>query len=299
MLVAMDIAQGSAAAASASGAPWIVAGVLVAVAVLLLAGLVVALIRGRTAVRAEPSEVGTVDDLPGFLESPPGSAGSRAAPVGRVVPLAAPSPPGPPASRGRAPHRRAPVAVLGAVAGLAVVLVAAAVGMLTAPDSRADRPGRDGRPHPPAEVRMSFAGLVLEQHAVGITAAYPEVELTGGRGGPIARLTLPTWNCLSADAPDDPAAAGCVPARTEYAELRPPALEVAREGNGLLFGGRFPTSTRPTGSAPEPTGRTYGVEITVPVDGDACRGRRPVAGGVLTLDGRHAVSVEGHLRLHC
>jgi hypothetical protein len=146
---------------------------------------------------------------------------------------------------------------------------------------------------------MSFSGLVLEQRAVGVTATYPEVELTEDRDGPVARLMLPTWNCLSAEAPDEPEAAGCVPSRTEYAELRPPELEVARNDAGLHFGGHFPTSTRPTGSPPEPTGRTYPVEFRVTVDGNLCLRRRSAAAGVLVLGEREAVSVEGEVRADC
>lgn len=143
---------------------------------------------------------------------------------------------------------------------------------------------------------MTFAGLVLEERAVGVTATYPAVELTADRDGPVARLTLPTWNCLAAEAPDDPSAAGCVPSRTEYAELRAPDLEVTETGKGLRFTGQFPTETRPAGGPPEPTGRSYGIEVTVTADDEPRPGRWSPASGVLTLGDRETEAAEGELR---
>lgn len=317
MLIPMDIAAAPISAASASAAPWLAAGALLTLAALLLAGVVTALVlRRRSAMPAEevtPRQEPVVDDLPGFLESPPGSTVAAPAVDPPVAPHAALAPPltAPPLPGGRPPTtpparpRSVPAAVLAGVAGLAVLLVVAAAVVLTSadssrgPDSRADRQADGGRPRPPAEVRMSFAGVVLEQRAVGVTATYPEVELTADRDGAVARLTLPTWNCLSAEAPDDPEAAGCVPARTEHAELRPPELEVTRSGGGLSFGGRFPTSTRPTGSGPEPTGRSYPVEVSIRGESDLCSGRRSPADGVLVLGTREAASVEGEIHSDC
>jgi hypothetical protein len=261
MLVAMDIAG-----ASAQSGTWIAVGVLVTLAVLLVGGVVTALVARRRSAPPPPP----VDDLPVFLESPPGTRPPVAS-GGDHVPLVAPAPP--PAGR-----RPVPPAVLAGVGGLAVLLLVAAavVGSGVSTDEEF-RPAA-GSPSPPsAEVRMTFAGLVLEERAVGVTAAYPELELTGE----FARLTLPTWNCLAADAPDDPSAAGCVPTRTEYAELRPPDLVVTETGDELRLTGEFATETRPAGGDPEPTGRSYRIEVTV-----------TDAGGVLVLGDQEAESVD-------
>lgn len=299
----LDVMESAGAAAPA--APWIAVGVLLTVAVLLLAGLVMALaVRRRGPVRPaespDPSPAPVEDDLPRFLEFPPGSTAAAGSAGGRHValsaPAPAPTPPAPPVPRG------VPTTVCVAAAGLAVVLLAAAAVALM---SAADAPGRGGRAGAPTgtgtqrstEVRMSFEGLVLEQHAVGVTAAYAEVELTEDSDGPVARLTLPTWNCLSAEAPGDPAEAGCVPSRAEYAELRPSALEVTQAGDGLRFGGEFSTSTRTTSGAPEATGRTYRIEVTVAAQDELRSGRWSPAAGVLTVDDRAAESLAGELRL--
>jgi hypothetical protein len=298
MLDTMDIAG-----AAAPAAPWITVGVLLAVAALLLAGLGAALVVRRRAVwadRSAPPSDHLDDDLPGFLESPPGT-GAAASAVGAHVALATP-----PAAPAPPERRRVPTAVLAAVAALAVVLLVVAV--VVALDSTADSPDRDGRAGRPGgagpaapspELRMTFAGLVLEERAVGVTAAYPELELTADGNGPVARLTLPTWNCLAAEAPDDPAAAGCVPSRTEYAELRPPDVDVdvTATGNGLRVAGTFPTETRPAGRAPEPTRRSYRIEVTATADGDPGSGLPAPATGALTLGNREAESVGGELRL--
>jgi hypothetical protein len=133
---------------------------------------------------------------------------------------------------------------------------------------------------------------------VGVTATYPELVLTADRDRPVVRLTLPTWNCLATEAPADPAAAGCVPGRTEYAELRAPALTLTRDGDRLLITGRFPTEIRSNGAGPEPTGRVYPLRITVEPGEPAREGRWGTASGVLELGaGRAPARPGGALRL--
>jgi hypothetical protein len=295
MLVVMDIA-----AAQAPGAPWIAVGALLIVAALLLGGLAAILLVGRRAdaptPRSAPPSGVVVDDLPGFLDSPPGSTPTATGADGGFVTLTAPAtPPAAPADPRRTSGR-----VLTAVAGLAVLLLAAAA--VVAAGTRVGSRGGDGRTGQTersvtAEARMTFAGLVLEERAVGVTVTYPAVELTSDGARRVARLTLPTWNCLSADAPDDPAAAGCVPGRTEYAELRSPALDVTRTHDGIRFTGDFPTSTRPAGSAPEPTGRTYRIEVSATADSELRPGNWSPAGGTLELEDRATESVDGQLRV--
>ena len=73
----------------------------------------------------------------------------------------------------------------------------------------------------------------------------------------VAHLRLPTFNCLSASAPEDPVAAGCVASVTEYADLPAPALTVTGDDGTVRLAGRFPTYLRPNGSPPVWTGRVY------------------------------------------
>jgi hypothetical protein len=289
MLDAMDIAG-----AAAPVAPWIAVGVLLAAAVLLLAGLATALAVRRRAARPEqpasaPDPVD--DDLPGFLDSPPGTVATTPSAHAGHVALMAPAP-----APAEATPTRVPTSVLATIAGLtALLVVAAAIVALTGGDGSPDRDGDRAASPQAAEVRMSFAGLVLQQRAVGATVTYPELELTADDDGPVARLTLPTWNCLAAEVPDDPAAAGCTPSITEYAELRPPALELSEDADGLRLVGDFPATTRPTGGTPEPTGLVYPVEITMTADDEQRPGLRSSASGVFSLEDREAESVEGEL----
>ncbi|GAA3153884.1 hypothetical protein GCM10010531_01130 [Blastococcus jejuensis] len=293
-------------AARAAVEPWIALGVLLGIAGLLLTGLVALLVaRRRTAPRgAAPAQRWPDDDLPGFLATPPGSAppGFAQRPAGdTAVPLAVPAP------RATAPSRPAPPSArslaLGAAALLLVATVVVAAVAAAVPrerhgpdrDGRADR-GDAHRPGPAGaatEARLTFEGVVLEERAVGVTVTYPELVLQGG----VASLTLPTWNCLASEAPDDPVAEGCAAGRTEYAELGAPGLAVTRTGDGLRLRGEFATATRPTSGADEPTGRAYDLVVTVTSDGRARPGRWTPANGELELGGRQAASVEGELRL--
>jgi hypothetical protein len=141
--------------------------------------------------------------------------------------------------------------------------------------------------------RLTFGGIVVERHAVGTTVAHPSVSITaaGDGGTALAHLRLPTWNCLTVEPPADPAAAGCVRSRTEYADLPSPALSVTREGRDLRLTGRFPTYTRPIGTAPAYTGRVYDLTVTVSPAGPVRDGAAPAA-GTLFLGTDRAASVD-------
>ena len=144
------------------------------------------------------------------------------------------------------------------------------------------RPGRDG-----GAARLAFGGLVLEQRAVGITATYPVVEVTwDGREG-VAHLRLPTFNCLSTSAPDDPLAAGCAASVTEYADLPTPGLTVSGDDGSVELTGRFPTYVRRNGLPPEWTGRVYEFRLrAAPVDGTPDEGWVPAEGEIRLGSGR-------------
>jgi hypothetical protein len=146
---------------------------------------------------------------------------------------------------------------------------------------------------------LTFAGLVLERHAVGVTVTYPGVTVTtaGGDGAPaLAHVVLPTYNCLGVEAPADPVAAGCVRSTTEYADLPTPGLTVLREDDGLRITGTFPTYTRPNGTPPAWTGRAYALTVTVqPLgerpDADAPAGAPVPAAAVVHLGTDRAESI--------
>jgi hypothetical protein len=123
---------------------------------------------------------------------------------------------------------------------------------------------------------------VLERQAVGVTVTYPGVSLTTSGEWALVHLRLPTANCLAAEAPADPAEAGCVPSVTQYADLPTPTLQMFRDGSGLVLSGRIPTYTRPNGSAAAYTGQVYDLTLTV-TPGRRLAGGRAVADGVLTL----------------
>jgi hypothetical protein len=133
--------------------------------------------------------------------------------------------------------------------------------------------------------RLTFGGVVLERHAVGVTATYPSLRLTSDGERSLAHLELPTFHCLADHAPTDPVGAGCSRSVPEYADLDSPGLRLTRSGDGLRLSGDFPTYARPNGGAPEWTGRVYRIDVTVEAGtGTAPDGWRPAA-GLLELGG--------------
>ena len=322
-----------------SSAPAALPWVVLVVALLALAGLAAVALTGwgrpaapREAAPALPARTAPRwpdDDLPGFLESPPGTPGGpptpAAAPVADVVDEPAATPDG----SGR---------VVAGMAAAALLLVAALAGVAGAtrdgddppgvpapgtatPTTRADTTPPTASPALPAVpadplpgeggagvladrsvplggsgvvARLAFGGIVVERHAVGTTVAYPSVSVTaaGDGGMALAHLRLPTWNCLALEPPADPVAAGCVRSRTEYADLPSPALTVTREGRDLRLTGRFPTYTRPVGTAPAYTGRVYDLVVSVSPDGPVQDGEAPATGTVF-LGTDRAESVDG------
>ncbi|MGY1762868.1 hypothetical protein ACI79G_14535 [Geodermatophilus sp. SYSU D00779] len=307
-----------------SSAPAAVPWVVLALALLALAGLAaVAPSRPRRpappadpapARPARPAPRWPDDDLPGFLDAPPGTPTPPPAAVAAPPEEDDPRPARPDGS-GRA---------VAGMAAAALVLVAALAGVagatgdpgepaatpapapVTPPGTPTPTPAPPSLPAVPADplpgeggagvlaarsvplgedgvvARLTFGGLVVERQAVGTTVAYPMVSVTaaGDGGTALAHVRLPTWNCLAAEAPEDPEAAGCVRSRTEYADLPSPALTVTRDGEGLRLTGRFPTYTRPIGTAPAYTGRVYDLAVTVSPAGPVRDGTAPAEGTV-------------------
>jgi hypothetical protein len=135
-----------------------------------------------------------------------------------------------------------------------------------------------------ASARLAFGGIVVERHAVGVTVAYPSVSVstTGDGSAALAHVRLPTWNCLTDEAPADPEDAGCARSTTEHADLPSPALDVTRDGEELRLTGRFPTYVRPIGTAPTYTGRVYELTVTA-APASRVREGRATAEGTLFL----------------
>jgi hypothetical protein len=151
--------------------------------------------------------------------------------------------------------------------------------------------GRDGM-----AAGATFEGLVLEQRAVGLTVTYPSVSVTTDGRRSLAHVRLPTFNCLTAEPPADPVAAGCARSLTEYADLADPQLQVTRDGDRIELAGLFPTYTRPTGSAPTPTGRAYPLSASIGADGAGGRGGAPATGVVrIGLDSAATTDGAGNL----
>jgi hypothetical protein len=292
MLVGMDIP-------AAAAGPWIVLGVVLGVLLLGLACLLGYLVRrGRastmdSAAADRASAPGPADDdLPGFLECPPGSPGAPAPPgSGWAVLTGAPAP---------APPEIAPpsgsdtVRVLAVLTMAAVLLIGVAAAWAVASGSEvAATPSARGQAADRLDAHLTFGGVILERRAVGVTATYPRMQVTSEGGATVAHLELPTANCLTAEAPDDPVAARCTPAGTEYADLATPALVVRREGGAVQISGRFQTYLRPNGTPPVSTGRVYELELTVEPVGDARRDSWVPATGVLDLGDDRAATTGG------
>lgn len=272
---------------STTGAgPWLVVAVVLAVLGLALAAAVLRfLLRHRPASEpagaAEPAAGFPDDDLPAFLERPPGSA-PRAAPssAGWTALSLPPAPvvPAPPRPTGRW------TAATVAAAVLAVLLLIAAVVCAGVAASRS-RPVAGSRPEADRGAgivsgNLSFGGVVLERHVVGVTATYPRVRLTRGVSGLVAHVELPTYNCLAGDAPADPVAAHCARSVPEYADLPAPALQVSSSADGRLrLTGQFPTYLRPNGGPAVRTGHVYRLLITAaPANGRPTTGEVPATG---------------------
>ncbi|MGZ4540495.1 MAG: hypothetical protein ACXVXS_15375 [Blastococcus sp.] len=330
---------------------WIVVGVGLAILLLTAAGLVArAVVRRRRA--PEPPDAADEgfrdDDLPGFLDRPPGSPGTAAAArEGWATLSSAPAPAAASEARPPGPDRRSgrlPVVLVLAVAVVLLVGAAVAVGISATrhgrgpdaagasrydggPPGRHDwehqRPRRGGSlPTVPAAptpgqagagalaatslplgraglgVDLTFGGVVLEPHAVGVTATYPRVRVTSDGTDAVAHVELPTYNCLAATAPADPVAAHCSPTPTEYADLPSPALTVTRSPDGRVqIAGRFPTYLRPNGTSPEWTGRVYALQITVTPAAQRDHGRVPATGELRLGTDRAATTGVSVLRL--
>ncbi len=300
MLTTMDVP------ALAAG-PWIALGAVLGALLLLAAGA--AVLRLRRPAHPEPDTPPPAreprDDLADFLAHPPGTPGApgrddgdgwaslapRPAPVGRDQPSPLPAGTGP----------------AGVIAGLAVgalLLVGIAAALAAAqrspaPEGPAAAPSAAGAAPSSGDgdgvvARLAFGGVVLEEHAVGITAAYPELELTvDDEGHDLARLRLPAVNCLAVAAPPEPGDPACRAARTEYAELAAPGLRVERDGDRLAVSGRFATYRRPPGAPEEPTGRSYEVAVTVVADGEEGEGWRTADGELRWDDQRTGTRDDG------
>jgi hypothetical protein len=277
MLAGMDIPV-------AAAAPWIVLAAVLGMLLLVSAGLAVRRReRGRTT--PEPEQ----DDLPGFLESPPG-VGAPHPTSGWAVLATPPAPPEPPAGR------RSPVAALTA-AGAALLLLAGVAAVAVSARSEDRSPGDRSRATAAPEdlaVELAFGGVVLERRPVGVTATYPRLVVTSDGGQDVAEVELPTYNCLTAEAPDDPEAAGCTPAGTEHARLTSPELTLESGEDGeVRVSGRFPTWLHPNGSPPEPTGRAYEIDVAASPDGRTRGGEWVPATGTLRLGEDSAPSTGG------
>ena len=267
----------------ATAAAWLLLGVVLGTLAL---GAVVAGTAARRRSRTAPQEPtpARVDDLADFFEHPPGSHPEAPGTAGWATLAPPPVLPVPPA----AVHRRAslPLAAL-CVAALALVGTVAAVAATRstdrAPVSADETPGAipppDRGQDPTVAGDLTVGGLVLEPRAVGITAGYPEVRLRVDDGAPRVELRLRTYNCLTAEPPPDPVAAGCAATLVQHATLGSPELRMDRAGDRLTLRGQAATETRPGGSAPEPTGRVYDLELTVaPGGAPDADGVRPAVG---------------------
>jgi hypothetical protein len=303
---------------AAAAGPWIVLGAVLGALLLLAAGTVV--LRLRSPAPPEPATPppgdAPRDDLADFLAHPPGTRSVPADDGDGWVPLAAPTAP---ARREEPAPLPAGTGPAGALAGLAVgalLLVGIAAALAAAqrsPAAAPDAPSASTSPSSAAPwdeaeeggsgesgseegvvARLAFGGVVLEEHAVGITAAYPQLELgVDEEGRDVARLRLPAVNCLAAAAPPAPGDPGCRAARTEYADLTAPALRVDRDGDRLTVSGRFATSLRSPGAAAEPTGRSYEVAVTVAASGAEDAGWRTAEGELRWDDQRTATREDG------
>ena len=298
---------------AAAAGPWIVLGAVLGALLLLAAGAVVLRLRSPAPPEpaAPPPADAPRDDLADFLAHPPGTRGVPADDGDGWVPLAVPAPPVPREEAAPLPAGKGPAGALAGLAVGALLLVGIAAALAAAQRSTGAAPdastspssaaptgggadgGADGGSGKGVVARLAFGGVVLEEHAVGVTVAYPELELSvDDEGRDVARLRLPAVNCLAVAAPPEPGDPACRAARTEYAELTAPELRVEGDGDRLTVSGRFATSLRSPGATEEPTGRSYEVAVTVAATGDEDAGWRP-AEGELRWDDQRTGTREG------
>jgi hypothetical protein len=288
MLTGMDIPL--------TAGPWLVLGVVLGALLPALVALGVrAVRRRRSATEAPPPPSATfgVDDLPAFLESPPGSAHRPVTPAQGWAALSSPAAPSTAPARRREGAGSADVIAAMAVTALLLIGAAAAVaaaGTSGPADGRSGQPTSESHRADSVTARLTFEGIVLERHAVGVTVAYPHLALDTAGERATVELALPTFNCLRAEAPADPVAAGCTRSVAEYARLSAPELAMEADSAGLRLSGRFATERRPNGTPPSPTGRVYELTVSAfPWDGRAGEEPEP-AGGVLEMGGERVDS---------
>ncbi|WP_346619977.1 hypothetical protein [Blastococcus montanus] len=280
---------------AATAAAWLVLGVALGVLAVIaaVAGGTAARRRDRTGGRSPGARDERVDDLADFLEHPPGSR-PEAPPSATGWVALAPAPPAAPPPREESRRRASLPLAVACVAALVLVGTAAAVAAGSRSGTGVPR-AAPGTPDPAAPAvdaslvaDLAVGGLVLEPRAVGVTAAYPDLRLTADDGAARLELRLPTYNCLTADAPADPVAAGCAASLVEHATVEPADLRLDRDGDRLVLRGQAATWTRPAGSGAEPTGRVYEFELTVAPDGARAPDGSRCAVGELRLGGDSA-----------
>ncbi|WP_225234681.1 hypothetical protein [Klenkia terrae] len=238
-----------------------------------------------------------VDDLPGFYDAPPGSP-MPPAPAAGPAPGPAPAPEAADDRSSTTGRRRRRGVVAAGVAVVAVVTAVVVVGTVTDRDGaeppagtaattsaapRTSSAPSTSSPSAPLTAAaagdladldlpagddgftgsLTSTGVVLEPQAVGVTVAYPQLTVSSDGTRAVAHLDLAVWNCLGDQAPADPAAADCRRVLAEFADLGSPDLQVTRTSDGLQLSGTFATYTRPNGSAPVYTGRSYPLEVQV------------------------------------
>ncbi|MCF6507192.1 hypothetical protein E9549_07200 [Blastococcus sp. MG754426] len=264
---------------AAATTAWLVVGVVLgALAAAALVSAVVLSRRRTPPARGRPPE--PVDDLADFLEHPPGTRPQAPGPSGWAA--LAPPEPGPPAGDRQHPW---PVPAALCVAALALAGTAAAVAAAATADPSPAARSTAPSPAPAAGTvaDLVVGGLVLEPRAVGVTAAYPELRLGTDDGAPRLELRLPTYNCLTAEAPADPVAAGCTATPVEHAVLEGDDVRITRDGAGWVLRGSAATVLHPGGSPPEATGRVYPLELTVTPEGPPTADGTRAARGELRL----------------
>jgi hypothetical protein len=325
-------------AADTQPGTWITVGVLVGLALALLVGVLVSgvlrarrLTRARRAATPAPAPVvepGPTpapvagfpdDDLPGFLDQPPGwVAGPAPQPAEPVTAPAQDAPRtgstaavAPPSGDHGGPGRGDTLGLATSAALLVAAVVVAFVGGSAGTSPAADAsvasppgPATAAAPTSEAPVELTdtaagalaltsvpltgagvaatatYGALVLEQRAVGLTVTRPGVSVSTDGRRSLAHVRLPTYNCLTAEPPADPATANCVPTITEYADLASPGLQVTRTGDRVELGGSFATYTRPNGGPPVYTGRTYQLTADITPAGPRTDGVAPATGVV-------------------